>query len=266
MQYTNLFRIIKYDERKEAPLVILLTQGYGQLSREWHVHESCPAGFCRVYYLTGGRTTYSDIEQTRLLDIGRLYVFPSHIPYSITHDEKNPLCCLWYHFDLFPASVDKLIELKPEGSLSLLLEALILEMTGNRAHSAYYTNLVQALESYILEHGTFSSPAPALLEILRAIRASYTDHSFSVDHLSATFGYSTEHFIRSFKRSMNITPYQYVTNLRMAEAVRLLMDGISVGKIAEAVGYSESKVFARAFTERYGISPSKYREYYYPDA
>ncbi len=246
--------------------MILLTQGYGKLNKDWHVHETCSAGFCRVYFLTGGCVTYSDLQQTRQLDIGKLYVFPSHTPYSITHDEEDRLCCLWYHFDLFPAVVDKLIEFTPEESLSALLRALILEVGNEHEHSGYYTNLVQALESYILEQGSFTSPDPALLEILRCIRASYTDHNFSVDHISTAFGYSTEHFIRSFKRSMNITPYQYVTGLRMAEAVRLLMDGVPVGRIAEMVGYSESKVFARAFTERYGIPPSKYREYYHPGA
>ncbi len=246
--------------------MILQTQGYGTLGKDWHVQESCSAGFCRVYFLKGGSITYSDMQQTRLLDIGKLYVFPSHSPYSISHTPENPLCCLWYHFDLFPVVVDKLIEFTPDRALSALLDALIIETQEGHEHSNFYISLVQALESYILEQGAFSVPDPALLEILRAIRASYTDHSFSVDHISAAFGYSTEHFIRSFKRSMNITPYQYVTGLRMAEAVRMLMDGIPVGQIAEAVGYSESKVFARAFTERYGIPPSRYREYYHPGA
>ena len=71
--------------------MILQTQGYGTLGKEWHVQECCSAGFCRVYFLKGGSITYSDMQQTRLLDIGKLYVFPSHSPYSISHTPENPL-------------------------------------------------------------------------------------------------------------------------------------------------------------------------------
>lgn len=247
-------------------MILFEKQGYEVLWDEWQVNEPHFAGYARIYYITGGCVTYRDSVQIRQLEIGKLYVFPSHAPFSITHAVDSKLCCLWYHADLFPVVIDKLIEFKVEGALEYLLKALISEISNDRIETDFYKKMVQALEAYILESGSFSSPEPELLNVLNYIRNSYTDRSCTVKSISMHFGYSAEYFIRFFKKHMNITPYQYITNLRMLEAQRLLLEGIPVTQIAEIIGYGECKAFSRAFSERYGIAPSRYKEFYNPTA
>jgi AraC-like DNA-binding protein len=47
----------------------------------------------------------------------------------------------------------------------------------------------------------------------------------------------------------------------MRRASELLHDpGQSMGRISEAVGYSNEKNFSRAFKKFYGVSPAEYRK------
>ena len=244
----------------------VLASGFGQQNAEWHVHEESGAGYCRTYYLTGGPIRYQKENTTRLLTAGHLYVFPSHAPFSLNHDPQDPLSCLWYHFDFFPAITEELIEIPINDSLQRVLDSLIAEQRSGLTSTGFYQSLVEALYCCIQESGLLTAPDPTLVEMLQAIRACYKKRDFSIGRISADLGYSAEHFIRIFKRHMHITPYHYASDLRLSEAARLLTDGGTVAETAEAVGYSESKVFARAFAQKYGMSPLRYRQHYRPIA
>jgi YesN/AraC family two-component response regulator len=63
-----------------------------------------------------------------------------------------------------------------------------------------------------------------------------------------------------FKRETGKSIIDYVIDRRIDEAKRLLLEGtVSLGDIAEAVGFNDYNYFSRVFKTRSGISPSKYR-------
>jgi two-component system response regulator YesN len=52
----------------------------------------------------------------------------------------------------------------------------------------------------------------------------------------------------------------YLRHLRLSKAADLLMGtDLSVGQIADAVGYGDASQFAKSFKRMYGVSPSRYR-------
>lgn len=237
----------------------IITQGYGMQGASWHVSESRSAGYCRIYYITAGRVFYKDARHSMKLMPGRLYVFPSHSPYEISHDPADPLCCLWHHIDFFPVMNEELIELQPDGPLQSLLDALIGCIASERTDTAFRRSMSEALGGYLLECGRMTEPDPTLTAMLAAIRACCAAGSFCVADAASLLGYSTEHFIRLFRSRMHTTPYQYASDLRMLEAAQLLTAGRTVNEVAEKLGFAESKTFARAFTQKYGLSPARYR-------
>lgn len=245
----------------------LLMQGYGVQPYDWHVTEKTPAGFCRVYYLTGGPVTYRDLSNVQTMTAGHLYIYPSSVPYSIRHDPEKPMACLWFHFDFFPAKLERAVELPIDEGLRGVLNALIIEAQSGRGAGRFYRHLAEALCSRIEESGLLDPQEPTLTKLLQAIRAGYREPTFSVENISRSLGYSTEHFIRLFRRFMHVTPYRYVSDLRLDDAARLLLDGErSVDEIGKMVGYSDGKVFARAFARKFGVSPSEYRRTCHPVA
>ncbi len=67
-------------------------------------------------------------------------------------------------------------------------------------------------------------------------------------------------FAQRFVDVMGVSPYQYLTDWRMAEAGRLLADPAqSVAAVAERLGYQTEAAFRRAFKKVHGYGPGQVR-------
>lgn len=71
---------------------------------------------------------------------------------------------------------------------------------------------------------------------------------------------STNYLISVFKKEYGLTPHKHLTNLRLEEARRLLLDTTrSEEEIAFSVGFSDFSVFYKAFIKNYGCAPGTVR-------
>ena len=83
----------------------------------------------------------------------------------------------------------------------------------------------------------------------------------NIEEYAASLHMSAEWFIRRFKRTMNLTPAQYLLSLRISNAQSLLEHSdYNISEIASIVGYESPLYFSRVFKKRLGVSPSQYRE------
>ena len=70
---------------------------------------------------------------------------------------------------------------------------------------------------------------------------------------------------RRFKTATGTTLIDYLQNLRVEEAKRLLETGqIAVDEISVEVGYEDPSFFRRLFKRRTGLTPSQYRRMFQP--
>lgn len=82
----------------------------------------------------------------------------------------------------------------------------------------------------------------------------------SLDVLAETVSMSKFHFCRSFRESTGVTPYQYVLQVRVDRAKRLLTTtDHPVGSVAEEVGFRSASQFSRAFRRLAGMTALEYR-------
>ncbi len=82
----------------------------------------------------------------------------------------------------------------------------------------------------------------------------------SIPELARDSGYSTDHFIRIFRRHKGITPNEYIIRTRLHEADSLLLfSDHSIARIAEILGYPDEFAFSHQFKSRRGLSPRNYR-------
>ena len=86
------------------------------------------------------------------------------------------------------------------------------------------------------------------------------DADLSVETLAARCNLSPRQFARTFTREFGVTPGAFVEEMRLAEASRRLSaTRVSIGRIAQSVGYSGDDVLRRAFERRFGVTPTVYR-------
>lgn len=82
-----------------------------------------------------------------------------------------------------------------------------------------------------------------------------------LDTLAEKVGLSKYHLHRLFKVEFNETPAECLlrTRLELANHYLKLKTQMSISQLAVECGFSSLSVFSRAFTKRYGVSPSKVR-------
>ncbi|MBD2060646.1 helix-turn-helix transcriptional regulator [Oculatella sp. FACHB-28] len=70
------------------------------------------------------------------------------------------------------------------------------------------------------------------------------------------------HFIRLFKQSTDLTPYQYVQRRRVEMAKKLLnQQNLTVLDISKQTGFQSSNYFSNIFCKYAGVTPTSYRKY-----
>lgn len=79
----------------------------------------------------------------------------------------------------------------------------------------------------------------------------------SVADLSYSYGSSM------FKKETGITITQYLTQVRMEEAQRLIREtNLTINEVACKVGYTDTRYFSKLFIKTVGIKPVDYRKFY----
>jgi len=101
-------------------------------------------------------------------------------------------------------------------------------------------------------------PATLINSISTVVDQHVADGNASLDRLAHTIGVGPRRLQRHLRKCG--TNFRAVlTKSRMERAVELLvLKGSSVQNVSEALGYGEPGNFTRAFTQRFGVSPSRY--------
>lgn len=68
--------------------------------------------------------------------------------------------------------------------------------------------------------------------------------------------------IRQFKHHLNVSPMQYLNNIRIEKAERYLQEGADIDTASRLSGFSDRLYFSKVFKEKRGLSPGKYRKIY----
>lgn len=84
---------------------------------------------------------------------------------------------------------------------------------------------------------------------------------FNSENIEKRFYLSYKYMAHLFKKEKGVTMQQYHNSIRMDEACRLLCSTLmSIGEIADKLGFSDELYFSRCFRNYTGKSPSAYRK------
>lgn len=98
-------------------------------------------------------------------------------------------------------------------------------------------------------------------EVLNYIGREYPNPELKLLHLSKHFIKSERVISAVIHEELNLTFKQYLNNIRIKEAKKLLKDtDLSIKEITYAVGYNSPNNFRRVFKQVEGISPSEFKE------
>ena len=92
------------------------------------------------------------------------------------------------------------------------------------------------------------------------VRCHYADQEISLDQVCEELGVSNSYFSTIFKKETGNSFIGYLTDYRMEQASRMLIETNEKSYIiAKNVGYADPNYFSYVFKRKFGVSPSKYR-------
>lgn len=101
------------------------------------------------------------------------------------------------------------------------------------------------------------------LPVSAAIEYIHTNHTsiITLEDLAQLCHMSVYHFIRTFKRYLNVTPHEYLLSYRLNQAKQMLhTSSRSIESIAVECGFNSASHFARAFKASTQITPTQFRK------
>ena len=105
---------------------------------------------------------------------------------------------------------------------------------------------------------------PMNRQLLRKVHQFCLNHlaeDIDVSQMAKEAGCSRAHFSRIFKQAYGIPPAQFLTDLRLSSAIRMLqMEFCSIKEISVRCGFRDVSYFCKVFRKHHGTSPEKFRQ------
>ena len=143
----------------------------------------------------------------------------------------------------------------------------LISFWGNSIAKAGEKNLDLISEAVLLY--TFGEMAPSASKeenhlisvVTKYIDDNFTDNELNLQNVSDELGYNSKYISRVFKDNMGLTFSNYLTNIRIQNAVFLIDQGVTAIKnVALLSGYKDPFYFSNVFKTVMGISPKQYIE------
>ncbi|MCW3058208.1 MAG: AraC family transcriptional regulator [Capsulimonas sp.] len=88
---------------------------------------------------------------------------------------------------------------------------------------------------------------------------SHYHRPISLSQVASSMGCSPAHLCRHFRTLTGQTPFQFLRDVRIEAAKRLLCSEVPIARVAEMVGFDDPLYFSKVFSGRTGESPHSFR-------
>ena len=165
-----------------------------------------------------------------------------------------------FNFQSAPLSLPIYMRGACQGEIMLLISALDrIEAKPELPFLERASEILGVIISLLGDYERIGKMSQLTRQILEYVHAQYKGRVRLSDIAAATF-FSAEYCESVFARDTGKSIIDYVLDLRMSEAQRLIIEGVlSLGEISEQVGFTDYNYFSRTFKKRTGYAPTAYR-------
>lgn len=218
----------------------------------------------RLYYIHSGVGGYVHNKKHVEFAPNTLYYIPYTADFTPWSHEEEPILHTYADFELIPPILsEEILTFKLHGkvaksalgafeAISLACtqkELLIREMSESDPNRQLLCSSILYLTELIAkENNVVPIHDEVVLEVLSTLHARLRE-PITVSEIARTCHRDEDALIRRFTKVMGITPYAYLKDLRLRQAMILRSEGHSWQKIAEEVGYRDAAALLHALGE-----------------
>lgn len=124
--------------------------------------------------------------------------------------------------------------------------------------AAMYAELIPLIPQKMQSSGVPSNQK-RIFDICRYIDNHFAER-LTLDILSREFFIGRATLVREFRNVLGMTVGDYIQNVRVSKAKRMLMMGMPVAEISDACGYASPSYFVQVFRRAENVTPAAYAE------
>lgn len=219
----------------------------------------------RLYLVTAGKGTFSTMQQTTPLSRGSMFITYPATPFTVSDEGGLEFMFISFFgskaYNLLSSRGIESTNSAENGFFDLIEIWEKVISSKNDTMLAAEGVLLVSLSCMGLKDQTFDAPDKNELaeHIRKLINENYCNNELSLSFLAEKLSYNEKYISTVFKRTFGTTIHDYVTNLRINNALQLIDSGItSVKEISAFCGYNDALYFSKAFRKVINISPSEY--------
>ncbi len=170
--------------------------------------------------------------------------------------------------DLALASVcnskKELICLEDDGerSLTALIKMMLYKFTSSNKNDSTLALMNELFIKLLVERCALEKADSVAEAVSRYLALSFNEPELSLSKVFEATGYNKDYVRRRFIAAYGVTPGQYLTNLRIENAKKLLRQrkesGDSIADIGAMCGYYDGHYFSKIFKKQVGVEPREY--------
>lgn len=236
-------------------------------------------GNCIFQYTLSGNGIYEINGISYTLQEGTAFIaqIPScHSYYLPTNNEKWEFMFFTLYGDYVSKEWKMLQEmfgcvftLKKDSDIIQYLSDTYLQATNNEINDGYQTSCI-AYEFLMKLTQSLAYPVANELTLNNKLDESIIfiknnlHNNLNLDDIAQSIQMSKYHYIHTFTKYKGISPWNYVTKLRIEHSIKLLLTTKeSLEVISTQVGYSNANYFNKVFCKYVGLAPGKLRKVYH---
>lgn len=142
------------------------------------------------------------------------------------------------------------------------IEALAKDILDNYTRQYYCVGTLYKICDYMIENSKarqedgYENSLLYVKNVISYIQLKYSEH-VKIENIAISLGLNRSYLTRLFREATGYSLQEYLLTYRMKMALRLLSeDKLSVSQVAEAVGYTDTFTFSKAFKRHFGKTPS----------
>ncbi len=145
----------------------------------------------------------------------------------------------------------------------LMMTAHLYFQLGTEEGQSIAHSLMEAVCGILLVWNRTARNESGVTALQHAIVQHVSDASFRIEEALGAIPYARDYTRKRFRQTFGLSPLEYLTQLRLAQAKRLLENPayrhLSISEIAHLCGYPDAGHFGRIFRREEGMAPAAYR-------
>ncbi|MCL2088309.1 MAG: helix-turn-helix domain-containing protein [Oscillospiraceae bacterium] len=220
-------------------------------------------GHYLLHYVHSGGGEYRANNQVYTIGKGQMFIIHPYEQVSYIPNPDDPWHYSWVGFEInFDIPLLQTSYVIENAQVDYLFRAL--NSTNKTAQSLNLficSKVFEILSALVQSEATSISVLESIVNhAANYIRINYI-YPITIEQIASYLNISRSYFISVFSRHMGVTPYKYLSEIRLTKAAELLTKHrYSVTDAAINSGYNDIYNFSKMFKKKYGASPSVYRE------